>query len=239
MAVVFPDLLFPKGVFAYCSVRQGGYSSGAYGGLNVAMHVGDDDSCVAKNRKELPFHHKIHWLEQVHGNDCITLPSHRRDADASISRHPAFACGVMTADCVPVLLSNVEGTEVAAIHAGWKGLASGIIPQTLSEMKSRNDELVAWIGPAISQPNYEVSADVVAHFEAWRKCYRTSDVPGKYLLDLPDIAFRQLHQAGVGKIANSGLCTYERASQFFSHRRSVHNQTAPCGRQVSVIGFKL
>ena len=238
MSFVVPDVNFPERVFAYCSLRQGGFSVGAYSSLNVGMHVGDDDGRVARNREQLPHQQKIHWLEQVHGNECITLPSQQRQADASISRHVSFACAVMTADCVPILLSNVEGTEVAAIHAGWKGLASGIVAQTVASMSSRSDNLMAWIGPAISQANYEVPSEVVEHFASWRSSYRSSDNPGKFLLDLPAITLSQLRQAGVENITNSALCTYERESQFFSHRRSVHRQTGPCGRQVSVIGFK-
>lgn len=238
MTVVVPDVNFPERVFAYCSLRQSGFSSGAYSSLNVGLHVGDDKVTVVRNREQLPYHNKIQWLEQVHSNMCITLPSEEREADASISRHVAFACAVMTADCVPILLSNTEGTEVAAIHAGWKGLASGIVARTVASMRSRSDSLMAWIGPAISQANYEVSSEVVEHFAPWSSSYRSSDNSGKFLLDLPAITFSQLRQAGVDNITKSDLCTYERDSQFFSHRRSVHEGTAPCGRQVSVIGFK-
>ncbi|MBU2979045.1 peptidoglycan editing factor PgeF [Alteromonas sp. C1M14] len=238
MAVLTPDWAVPENVFAYTTTRAGGGSSKAYASLNVGKHVGDCEQTVEENRRKLPYHEKLIWLNQVHGNRCVTLPTTEYDADGVISRDKGFACAIMTADCLPILLVNERGDEVAAIHAGWQGLVKGVIPNTLKQLLSAPDTLLAWIGPAISQQCYEVSGAVSEAFSRWPQAILPGATQGKFMLDLPAVAKAQLAQAGVKRVTLSGLCTYSNPALFFSHRRSSQCQQVPCGRQVSVIGFK-
>ncbi|MEG3767737.1 polyphenol oxidase family protein, partial [Alteromonas sp. 14N.309.X.WAT.G.H12] len=157
MDVITPRWSIPDNVFAYSTTRAGGHSRGPYASLNVGKHVGDCEKIVDANRRMLPHHDKLIWLNQVHSDKCVTLPTHCIDADAAISRDHRFACAIMTADCVPILLANEQGNEVAAIHAGWQGLVKGIIGRTLEKLVSTPEQVHGWIGPAISQGCYEVS----------------------------------------------------------------------------------
>lgn len=238
MTLISPQWALPANIFAYSTTRQGGISEGNYGELNVGNHVGDDVNRVVANRQQLPYAEKIVWLNQVHGDRSIVLPSAELDADAAISCTTDFACAVMTADCVPVLIADVNGQEVAAVHAGWKGLVNHIIAKTIAHMRTPAQQLTAWVGPAISQQHYEVPFAVSDQFSSWPQAVRPSGNEGKYLLDLPAIAAQQLQAAGLPCVVNAGLCTYANEHQFFSHRRATHQQQEQCGRQVSVIGFK-
>ena len=163
LSLIVPDWPAPSNVFAYTSTRQGGESTGVYAGCNVGLHVGDNASHVLANRAGLPESDRLVWLNQVHGNTVVVLDATSlaletgaTEADASLSRTPDVACAIMTADCVPVLLTNKAGTEVAAVHAGWQGLDSQIIAETVKRLHACSQDLLAWIGPAISQACYEV-----------------------------------------------------------------------------------
>ncbi|GGF75836.1 peptidoglycan editing factor PgeF [Alteromonas lipolytica] len=234
--LILPRWSAPQNVLAYCTTREGGFSQGNYAGLNVGLHVGDDAEVVLRNRHLLPASDKIHWLNQIHGADVVTLPTAATSADAAISRSASYYCAVMTADCVPVLLCDNSGKEVAAIHAGWKGLHLKIIEHTVAGMTSPPDQLMAWIGPAISQACYEVPESVATHFMAYPAAVVRSANPDKYLIDLPLVAKYQLELLGVGSVVNSALCTYQ-DPRFFSHRRATHNAQSQTGRIVSVIGL--
>ena len=226
-------------ITAYSTTRNGGVSAGRYHGLKVGAHVDDDPVTVATNRALLPGAGQITWLDQIHGNTVVELPvAQNTPADAAISRKPGLMCAVMTADCVPVLLCNRQGTEVAAVHAGWQGLEKSIIRHTLQAMHSCPEDVLAWIGPAISQACYQVDGTLAGRFAAYHDCVVADPSDSnKYLLDLPGIAVAQLTHAGVGYIENSALCTYADPHRFYSHRRAQHEQAVPTGRCVSVIGL--
>jgi len=228
----------PSSVVAYTTTRHAGFSQGRYAGLNVGMHVNDDPEAVAANRALLPQASRITWLEQVHKNHCLRLPATSVQADASTSCSRQWWCAVMTADCVPVLLCNKQGTEVAAIHAGWQGLEQQVIASTVTTMQAQPAEVMAWIGPAICQHHYQVDANLAARFEYVPGAAVPDTQAGKFLLDLPAIAQYQLQEAGISAVYRSQLCTYSEPDRFFSHRYAQHQQATPTGRMVSVIGLR-
>lgn len=233
-----PDWPLPAGVRALVTTRQGGQSEGAYAHFNLATHVGDDPLAVAANRALLRTAYGLpdepRWLNQVHGNRCVDaalLGSVPTNADASFTRVPQVVCAVLTADCLPILLCDRAGTAVAAVHAGWRGLAGGVIEAALAELPPAA-ELLAWIGPGIGPAHYAVgdamratflaldpahAGDFIRHGQAWHA-------------DLPAIAHRQLEKAGVAGITRSGLCTHAQSERFYSYRRSP-----VCGRFASLI----
>ncbi|MCW8107426.1 peptidoglycan editing factor PgeF [Alteromonas ponticola] len=235
-----PDWDRPKNVTAYVSTRLNhtGYASDdePYSENNIALHVDDDPEKVFDNRSLLPFSPRLCWLNQTHSNVCVTLPYLSDTADASISRNRKYWCAVMTADCVPVLITNISGTEVAAVHAGWQGLSNGVIKNTLHAMESRPEDCIAWIGPAICKNCFEVDASFSNKFRQWPHTIEGRSAEKAYI-DLPEIARCQLHSFGLTHITNSNLCTYENESLFFSHRRSQHKGYSATGRMVSVIGI--
>ncbi len=235
--LLFPQWQAPKRVFAYCTTRHGGVSETPFETLNVGNHVGDDPARVQENRSRLPFAKHIHWLNQTHSSDVITLPSAQHDGDASICRDGQTFCAVMTADCVPVLLCDDKASVVAAVHAGWKGLANGIIAKTISAMDVDASSLHAWIGPAISGSCYEVDIAMASHFAQFPDGVLSHQNDQKCYLDLPLIAVLQCQQAGILKAIPSSLCTYQQSSLFFSHRRACHSGIERTGRIVSVIGL--
>ncbi|HAX28487.1 MAG TPA: peptidoglycan editing factor PgeF, partial [Alteromonas macleodii] len=185
----------------------------------------------------IPHSEKITWLEQVHSNRVVSLPSADTTADASYSSSTSHFCAVMTADCVPILLCDESGQEVAAVHAGWKGLDTNIIGSAVSHFGSEAKKLIAWVGPAISGPCYEVDAQLASKFRHIDGAIANSSNRGKYLLDLPLVAQVQLQQAGVESITQSNLCTYTDEQRFYSHRRATHQNKRTTGRIVSVIGL--
>ena len=235
--LILPTWQAPANVVAYTTTRHGGCSDGNYASLNVGNHVGDCTEQVSRNRSLLPHHEKLHWLNQVHGHRVVQLPTTRTEADAAVSRSAGHFCAVMTADCVPVLLCNQDGLEVAAIHAGWKGLHLKVIEHTIAAMQSPANTLLAWIGPAISQACYEVSEQVASYFSQYPGAIIRAENADKYLLDLPMIARCQLASSGVRHITSSALCTYT-DERFFSHRQATHRQQQQTGRMVSVIGLR-
>lgn len=240
MVLLTPGWQAPPYVVAYCTTREGGLSTGDYQGLNVGMHVGDTAHVVAKNRQSLPNFKKIAWLNQTHSDTVIDLDaSSARDGDASVCRTSRFQCAVMTADCVPVLVFSRSQKEVAAIHAGWKGLASGIIAKTIDSMLSSASDLCAWIGPAISGKCYEVDLALAEKFSVYSGAVTQIDrVTKKARLNIPHIAKLQLHDVGVGEVIMSDMCTYSAPATFFSHRYATHQNKKATGRMVSVIGLE-
>lgn len=234
-----PDWPAPSNIVAFQTTRDGGQSHGRYDSFNVGLHVDDNPTDVEANRAALPFSERITWLNQIHSDLCVDLPqSQAVSADAAISRSSQHFCAVMTADCVPVLLTNKAGTEVAAIHAGWQGLVKGIIANTLARLASDVNETLAWIGPCISQQAYEVGDDVASQLASFESCIVPASSPNKYLVDLPAIAKKQLQALGVPHVFGGCECTYQKADKYFSHRRAQHQGAVPTGRMVSVIGIK-
>lgn len=235
--LVTPAWSCPSNVVAYTTTRSGGGSMGDFAGLNVGAHVGDDLLLVKANRSLIPHSEKITWLEQVHSNRVVSLPSADTTADAAYSSSKSHFCAVMTADCVPILLCDGSGQEVAAVHAGWKGLETNIIKNAVGQFSCDTHKLMAWIGPAISGACYEVDAQLASKFRHIKGVIADSPNEGKYLLDLPLIAQMQLQQAGVDIITQSNLCTYSDERRFYSHRRATHQNKRTTGRMVSVIGL--
>jgi polyphenol oxidase len=222
----------PAAVRAVVSTRIGGCSAAPWDGLNLALHVGDDPDAVLRNRAlieaalELPA--SPQWLEQVHGRVVVDAASDGcvRTADAAYAQQPGVVCAVLTADCLPLLLCNRAGTEVAAVHCGWRGLAAGIIAAALQRFRSAPEDLLAWFGPAISQEAFEVGAEVREIFladpatrDAMECAFVTSPAQGKFQADLYQLARVQLAAAGVMAVYGGGLCTVGDAHRFYSWRR--------------------
>ncbi len=200
-----------------------------YQAFNLALHVNDCTEAVLNNRAKLaslcslkPDH--IHWLEQVHSNRLVQAEhvSSMTKADASFTRCRKQACVVMTADCLPVLFCNRQATQVAAAHAGWRGLASGVLSNTLKSFGS-SKEVVAWLGPAISQKVFEVGEDVYAAFCAKHPEATQAFIPrakkGKWLANLYQLARLELSARGVTEIYGGERCTYLEEQNFYSYRR--------------------
>lgn len=237
LSLIYPDWPAPERVKAYTSTRVGGVSTGDYHSLNVALHVQDNAKHVAANRQLLPNFDNIVWLEQVHGTHCIEAirPNKPQCADASYSVTPDIACAVMTADCLPILLCDKQASFVAAVHAGWRGLSNGVIENTLNNYAQSPGQLMAWLGPAISQRHFEVGEDVRAAFVDHSDAFVASTTKGKFMADLYRIASAKLTQLGINNIYGGNYCTYAQAPRFFSHRRATHSHQQCTGRMVSVV----
>ena len=178
------------------------------------------------------------WLKQVHGADVVAAGRYDSPpiADASVGDQPGDVCVVRTADCLPVLFCSVDGSEIAAAHAGWRGLAAGILEATIRRMAHDPGELMVWMGPAISQAAFEVGGEVRAAFvdqdTGAADCFE-SNRRGRWQADLYALARRRLKTAGVSACHGGGLCTFADAERFFSYRRD-----ADSGRMVSFIALK-
>lgn len=238
-----PCWTLPPNIVAYTTTRLGGYSQAAYKGLNVGMHVGDNTESVNKNRALLPNSNKLLWLNQVHGSEIVqldsTLESHTPpDADGAFSCSADYHCAVMTADCLPVLMCDNKGTQVAAVHAGWKGLALRILENAVRHFSVPLHEISVWIGPAICKTCYEVDEGLMSKFAHYPSAIAPSRNVNKYLLDLPHIAKLQLNEIGIDNVTLSHLCTYCDKDTFYSHRYATHHGLSSTGRIVSVIGLR-
>tara|TARA_R110000744_G_scaffold351872_1_gene457744 strand:- start:442 stop:1251 length:810 start_codon:yes stop_codon:yes gene_type:complete len=214
----------------------------AFDYFNLGSHVGDCPDSVARNRQSLlqylPNKIKIQWLEQVHGSNVVDVIKHNTTpmvADAAITRCQNIALAVMTADCLPILLSNREGSEIAAIHAGWRPLAASIISSTLTKMKSENKDIHAWLGPCIGVEHFEVGAEVKQAFSDISPIlsgFFINSSFDKFQADLVGLATYLLEQAGVVSITHQQACTFTESNKYYSYRRE--NKT---GRMASIICF--
>lgn len=237
--LIIPDWPAAARVRAASTTRLGGISSPPYHSLNLAEHVGDDPAHVAENRRRLAaavgYPAEPAWLEQVHGNEVVAAETVRAPvaADAAWTRALGQPCVVMTADCLPVLLCDRAGTVVAAAHAGWRGLASGVIAATVARLNVPPTELLAWLGPAIGPDAFEVGEEVRAAFLALDAgnagCFQPSPA-GRWLADIYELARRQLRALGVSAVYGGDYCTFSDSERFFSYRRE--NRT---GRMASLI----
>lgn len=224
-----PDWPAPKNVSAVATTRNGGCSVDPFGSFNLAMHVGDDRLPVECNRallqRQLDLPSSPCWLNQTHSNRVTLIndaKDYQVDSDSAISREKGQIAVIMTADCLPILLCNQDGSEVAAIHAGWRGLGDGIVSSTVSKMSSDASQLMAWIGPAISQHRFEVGEDVYRLFVDKNKNaagFFYTNRPAHWLCDLTGLAQQALFEHGVKQVYQSGLCSYDDASRFYSYRR--------------------
>lgn len=226
-----------------------GSSRGSFSDFNLATHVGDQASAVAANRDSLlqgcsDLQH-IQWLEQVHGNQVVVAGTGApMQADASYSSRANLACAVLTADCLPLLICDRAGTQLAAVHAGWRGLAAGVIENTLAHFSCSAQELLVWLGPAISQRHFEVGSEVRQNFLAASNAQQREAIsqafvahssrPGFYFADLYQLARLRLQRAGVEAVYGGEYCSYSDSdsgsAQFFSYRRD-----GQCGRMASLI----
>ena len=224
-AIITPDWPVPAHVKSFMTTRTGGVSVGAFASLNLAAHVQDDPLAVTENRRSLrellpadPV-----WLNQVHGTQVIQadIASGVPDADASFTRIPNTVCAVMTADCLPVLFCARDGSVVAAAHAGWRGLAAGVLEATLDAMQVSPDEVIAWLGAAIGPNAFEVGAEVRDAFVASHPKTDSAFKPHqhKWLADIYTLARIRLNACGVRDVYGGGLCTYTDAARFYSYRR--------------------
>lgn len=249
----FPDLSEQarSKIAAGTTTRVGGISVDEYQGLNIASHVGDSITNVAANRAilrdQLELPSEPYWLNQTHSTIAVELPYQYRahpsgnidsmiEADASYTHLINHVCVVMTADCLPLLIVDEEGTEVAAIHAGWRGLAGGIISNTIHELKNPADKLHVWLGPAIGAKSFEVGEEVKQAFVERDKENEHAFVatkPGKFVCDIYQLAKVELKKLGVTHISGGEHCTVLQSDEFYSYRRD--GQT---GRMASLIWLK-
>ena len=234
---IVPDWPAPPGVRALITTRAGGVSRGAYAGLNLGLNSGDEAAAVARNRAALRqwLPAEPLWLRQVHGTSVVEADSVEGspEADAAIARRPRRVCAVLSADCLPLLLCDEAGSIVAAVHAGWRGLCSGVIEQTLRAMDRPPQALLAYLGPAIGPAAYEVGAEVREAFlaaDAQSEEAFAPGRPGKFHADLYALARRRLARSGVSRIYGGGYCTYTERERFYSYRRD-----GATGRMASLI----
>lgn len=245
---ITPSWPAPARVRAFVTTRDGGTSRGAWaasggGGLNLGLSSGDDRDAVLANRAALARHlpSEPAWLRQIHGTrvvDAATVAApHAIEADASFATKPDLVCAILVADCMPVLFCDRAGTRVAAAHAGWRGLAAGVLEATIAASGLDPAETVAWIGPAIGPSRFEVGDDVRDAFVAAAngdvRCVEAAFAPhvnGKWLADLPGLARARLAAVGVREVVASGLCTATDATRFYSYRRD-----GVTGRMASLI----
>jgi polyphenol oxidase len=223
----------PPGVAAFMSLRAGGVSGGAHASLNLGDRVGDDPAAVAENRRRFAAACGAEpaWLRQVHGTAVVDatqwIGGPPPEADASWAGRPGAACTVQVADCLPVLFAAMNGRAVGAAHAGWRGLAAGVLERALQAVcagaQCRPGDVVAWLGPCIGPRQFEVGDDVVAAFGAAAAAdftpRRRADGSPAWLADLPALARGRLAAAGVESVSGGTWCTVEDASRFFSFRR--------------------
>lgn len=224
---IIPEWPAPANVKALQTTRLGGVSGAPYDSFNLGLHVGDDPVRVNRNRQSLAqfMPSEPVWMEQVHGIEVANADAAacRVVADASVAKQRGSVCVVMTADCLPVLLCDEDGTVVAAAHAGWKGLAAGVIEATVKEMGVAPQKLLAWLGPAIGPHAFEVGEDVRAAFMAHDAQAAAAFVPlataGKYRADIVRLARQRLDALGVSRIYGGTFCTYHQQDKFYSYRR--------------------
>ncbi|ROM76825.1 multi-copper polyphenol oxidoreductase [Pseudomonas brassicacearum] len=233
---LIPDWPAPGRVKACVTTRGGGVSLAPFDSLNLGDHVGDDPAAVAENRRRLTDHFAITpaWLQQVHGIAVVEAdPAQVATADASWTATPGIACAAMTADCLPVLFCNRAGTRVGAAHAGWRGLANGVLEATLDSLEVPADEILAWLGPAIGPQAFEVGPEVreafIAQLPQAAQAFVPSRNAGKFLADIYALARLRLAARGVTAVYGGGLCTVT-DPRFFSYRRAART-----GRFASLI----
>jgi YfiH family protein len=220
----------PHGVRAAFTTRLGGASRAPWDSFNLGAHVGDAPEHVAANRARLrellALPAEPGWLNQVHGAEVADLDviptASPLTADASVTRAAGKACLIMVADCLPVLFASRDGARIGAAHAGWRGLAAGVLENTVKALGVPGGQLTAWLGPAILQPNFEVGAEVREAFvsgDAGAADYFLPNARGRWQADLVGLARRRLQALGVTGIHGGEWCTFADATRFFSHRR--------------------
>lgn len=225
---IVPDWPAPANVRAFATTRAGGVSEGEYGSLNLGMSSGDDPGRVTRNRAVLREHlpEMPEWLAQRHGVDIVRFgaerPAEPPVADGAVSSERGRVCAVLTADCMQLLLCDDAGTQVGAVHAGWRGLAAGVVEAGVNALGVDPARVIAWMGPTIGPRAFEVGPEVREAFLAADPAAArafTPYNPGKYLADLYVLARQRLGRAGVTRIHGGNFCTYTDRDRFFSYRR--------------------
>lgn len=250
MDLILPDWIgAPSGIGAFSTVRRGGFSQPPYddgaggGGLNLGVHVGDDLGHVERNRQLLQslLPAQPVWLTQIHGAAVVDASSatDAPHADASITTQRGVVCAIQTADCLPVLFCDAAGGVVGAAHAGWRGLASGVLENTVTGMRKKGaTDILAWLGPAIGPQRFEVGEEVLQAFAAidagtGAAFQPIEHRPGKYLADIYRLARVLLSKYGVQRVYGGGMCTVTDADRFYSYRRDKIT-----GRMATLIWMK-
>lgn len=247
MNLLLPDWPAPANVRAATSTRQGGVSQPPFDSFNLGGHVGDDPAAVAANRKKLgevlALPNAPYWLSQVHGTTVVSLdgePGGLPEGDASTTTQANTVCAVLTADCLPVLFCDRQGTQVAAAHAGWRGLAAGVLEATVASFNTAPENLIAWLGPAIGPQVFEVGDEVRQAFcqiepraAAAFMAIDSDANEKKWLADVYQLARQRLVSVGVENVYGGGRCTFTEAETFYSFRRDSNT-----GRMVSLIWFE-
>lgn len=244
MQAINPNWNVPNNIHAFTTTREGGVSLEPYLSFNLGDHVGDNKSAVKTNRtllvEKFGLPQKPVFLTQTHSTRVLQLPysGENLEADAVYTNVLNQVCVVMTADCLPVLFSTISGNEVAAAHAGWRGLCDGVLEKTVKCFQTKPEDIIAWFGPAIGPTAFQVGIDVVKQFVAVDEKAKLAFQPdaieeGKYLGNLYQIATQRLNNLGITQIYGGNHCTFNEKEKFFSYRRD--NQT---GRMASVIWFE-
>lgn len=243
MSLLSPEWSAPKNINVVSTTRLNGVSKAPFSSLNLGDHVGDNHNDVVLNREKLITLAQLPaaptWLNQIHSTTVITLPDSNLEsipsADAAYTNQANQVCCVMTADCLPVVICNKEGTEVAVAHAGWRGLLDGVLENTVQHFSS--NELIAWCGPAIGPTAFEVGDEVKQQFcekdPQAVNAFISSHNSGKWLANLDLLATQRLQSVGVQEVHYSNLCTYSNTDQFFSYRKE-----GDTGRQATLIWFE-
>jgi polyphenol oxidase len=239
--ILTPEWPAPPKVHAAFTLRSGGVSAPPFDSLNLGAHVGDEAAAVAENRRrvraQLRLAEEPAWMEQVHGINVLDLDVQGAAAgiaaDAAFTRRAGPICAVQVADCLPVLLAVHDGSAVAAAHAGWRGLAAGVLEATVKELAVEPGRLIAWLGPGIGQAHFEVGDEVRSAFLARDAGAASTFAPNpraRWQCDLAGLARRRLTALGVTAVSGGNWCTYADAARFFSYRRDGR-----CGRMTALI----
>jgi len=239
MELVYPNWSAPSQVNGFSTTRDGGISQPPFDALNLGFHVGDDVSHVQYNRQLLNRHLPAPalWLNQTHSNAVVVVDSdypiqgHTPDADAFYTKCKNQPMAIMTADCLPIFLCDKQGSQIAVVHGGWRGLASGIIANTVAQFDCATTDILAYLGPAIGPDAFEVGGDVVDAFASLgtASLFKVK-TNGQYWADIFAIATSQLNQLGINAVFSEQLCTYQNPDLFFSYRRTPHT-----GRMAHII----
>lgn len=236
--VILPGWSAPRHIKAFTTTRNGGISEGPYQTMNLGLHVGDERTRVLENRKRLLQAMSLPceplWLNQTHSVDVIDADVEGlRSADGAYTNHTDVVLAVLTADCLPIVIVDRKGTELAVVHAGWRGLAGGIVENAVRRF-SNNGGLQAWLGPAIGPLAFEVGEDVKTAFServrSHERFFKPGIAIGKYWCDLYSLARAELVAAGCEQVVGGDFCTYSQGEEFHSHRRDG----IPSGRMATV-----
>jgi len=237
--ILTPEWPAPANVRAAFTLRHHGVSKGPYDSLNVGARVGDEPAAIAENRRrlraQLQLPQEPAWIDQVHGTEVLDLDSAAPPAaaDAAFTRRAGRVCAVQVADCLPVLITARDGSVVAAAHAGWRGLAAGVLEATVRRLAVEPGQAMVWLGPAIGQAHFEVGDEVRQVFlarDAAAAAAFAANARGRWQCDLARLARGRLAALGVSAVFGGGWCTHADASRFFSFRRDGR-----CGRMAALI----